>query len=86
MGIRIEEKIITYDSITCEAIDPSYLGIRKEEIEKYLSENPMPEDKMYTAGDLMHDLACSEGVYTFPKGIKEETIEYIEELLNDFIS
>ena len=36
MGIRIEEKIITYDSITCEAIDPSYLGIRKEEIEKYL--------------------------------------------------
>ena len=36
MGIRIEEKIITYDSITCEAIYPSYLGIRKEGIEKYL--------------------------------------------------
>jgi hypothetical protein len=85
MGIRIEEKIIAYDSITCGAIDPSYLGIKKEEIEKYLSENPMPKDGMYTAEDLIHDLTCSEGVYMLPKGIKEETIDYIEELLNDLI-
>ena len=45
----------------------------------------MPEDKLYTEEDLILDMTRSEGVYTLPEGIKEETIEYIEELLNKLV-
>jgi hypothetical protein len=85
MGIRIEKKIMAYESITCTAIDPSYLSLDEDTIRKYLRENLMPEDKLYTEEDLILDLTQSEGVYTLPEGIKEETIEYIEELLNKLV-
>jgi hypothetical protein len=85
MGIRIEKKIMAYESITCTAIDPSYLSLDEDTIRKYLRENLMPEDKLYTEEDLILDLTRSEGVYTLPEGIKEETIEYIEELLNKLV-
>jgi len=85
MAIRIEKKIIAYESITCTAIDPGYLGIDEDNIRNYLRENPMPEDELYTEEDLIMDLTRSEGVYTLPEGIKEETIEYIEDLLNKLV-
>jgi len=85
MGIRIEKKIMAYESITCTAIDPSYLSLDEDTVRKYLRENLMPEDKLYTEEDLILDLTQSEGVYTLPEGIKEETIEYIEELLNKLV-
>jgi len=77
--------LVVYESVTYEAINPQYLGITKEELEDYLKKHPMPKDPAYSEKDLMGDLLYSSGMYTLPEDIKEETIEYIEELLNTLV-
>jgi len=83
--IRIEEKLVAYDSMTYEAINPEYLGLTEEEIRKYMKKNPMPKDPTYTPEDLIQDLTNSSGMYTLPKTVRPETIEYVENLLNNLI-
>lgn len=85
MGIRIENKLIVFESVTMTAIEPTYLGIDKTEIRDYLKEHPMPEDPMYSADDLVNDITQSDGMYTLPEGTKPETLGYIEDLLNALI-
>jgi len=82
MAIRIQKKLIAFESITMSGIDPSFLGLEEEEIKEYLQKHKMPEDEFYSEEDLIGDLTNSEGIYTLPDGVKEETIDYIEELLN----
>ena len=83
--IRIENKLIAYDSVTMTAIEPQYLGITEKEIIEYMKDHPMPEDPLYCPQELIADLTGSEGMYILPAGIKEETIQYIEDLLNQLM-
>jgi len=83
--IRIEEKIVAFDSMTYDAINPEYLGITESEIREYMKEHPMPEDPEYTTEELIADLTMASGMYCLPPKIKAETIEYVEELLNALI-
>lgn len=83
--IRIEKRLVAYFSVTGEGFNPKYNRIPKEKIQNYLRENPMPEDPMYTPEYLMFDLTGSEGLYFLPDNVKQETIEYIEDLLNALI-
>lgn len=82
MGIRVEVKKIVYESTTCEAIDPQYLGITKEQVEKYLKENPMPDDPAYSKESMIGDVTNSSGIYTLPMDTKEETDDFIATMLN----
>ena len=76
--------MLAYDSITMVAIEPNYLQITKDELEEYMEEYPMPEDEKYSKKDFICDITqYSSGFYSLPDGIKEETVEYIEEVLND---
>lgn len=84
MGIRIEKKIVALESMTCCAIEPCYLGITEGEVIEYEKEHPFPKDDDYLFSDLLQDLH-SEGTWCFPSGIKEETVEWIEEMLNKLV-
>jgi len=85
MGIRIEKKLVVYESVTMEAINPKYLNISKEQILDYMEKHPMPEDPAYSKEDLILDLTESDGMYTLPDNIKQETIEYIRDMLNSIL-
>ena len=80
--IKIRRCWVAYEDTLSTAVDPEYLPITREDIENYIKEHPMPEDPEYTKEDLIYDLTASSGVYTLPDGIKQETADYIEELLN----
>ena len=80
--IKIRRCWVAYEDTLGTAVDPEYLPITREDIENYMKEYPMPEDPEYTKEDLIYDLTASSGVYTLPDGIKQETADYIEELLN----
>ena len=81
MGIRIEKKVIVYNSTDMLAIEPQYLGINETDLRKYLADNKFPEDPSYGYGDLVYDLLDSTGIWTLPNEIKQETCDYIVEAL-----
>ena len=83
--IRIESKLLAIDSVTMEPIYPQFAGITEDELRAYIKEHPMPEDPNYSPEDLIMDLTRSEGIYILPFNVKEETIDYVQELLNTLI-
>lgn len=85
MSIRIDRYWVVYETITMEAIDPAYLSITKADIKKYIKDNPMPKDKEYLEEDLITDLTNSSGTLILPDDIKEETRDYVAEMLNELI-
>ena len=85
MAIRIERKLVCYESVTMEAINPQFHNISKEKIIRYMKNNPMPNDPAYSKEDLILDLTQSQGMYTLPNNVRQETIEYIENLLNTIL-
>jgi len=80
--IKIRKCWMIYESVTMEGIDPSALRISEEDIRNYLRANPMPEDPAYSRDNLIHDLTRSSGTYTLPNDIRQETRDYIEDMLN----
>ena len=68
MGIRLERKWIIFGSVTCEAINPEYLGILEEDVLKYMEDSPMPDDPVYSKQDLIHDIChCFRQLYIYAK-------------------
>lgn len=85
MSIRIENKVVVYESVSMEAFNPEYNRIKAEKIKEYLKKHPMPEDPEYSSDDLIYDLAESSGMYTLPDGVKPETMEYVSDLLSELL-
>ena len=83
MGVKIRKVNVVIDS-NGFYIKPAKLDITKEKISEYVKEHPMPEDPEYSLDDLMTDLTEPDSfyaIYTLPD-IKEETQQYIEELID----
>ncbi|MEW6687323.1 MAG: hypothetical protein AB1393_14155 [Candidatus Edwardsbacteria bacterium] len=85
MSIKIGRFWVAYESVTMAALDPEYLCLCEDEIREYIAKRPMPEDPHYSAKDLVDDLTKSSGFYCVPDDTKEETKDYIEELLNELV-
>jgi len=85
MSIRFKEVTIAMETITSTAYDPEYNRVDREELDRYLKENPFPKDDAYSEEDLRSDLLHSSGAYTLPKGVQMETKAYIEDLLNELV-
>ena len=83
MGIRVDRFWVVYESIAMEAIDPEYLGIDKEDILKYMKENPMPKDPEYSPEDLIIDVTQSSGFLKLPDAMQPETRGYVAELIGE---
>jgi len=80
--IKVGRFWVVYESVTWETINPEFLGITREQIEEYMKEKPMPKDPNYSKEDLIGDITQSSGFLTIPENTKEETREYVAELLN----
>jgi len=83
--IRVDRFWVVYSSTTMEAVNPEHLSLTRKEIEEYMKDHPMPEDPEYGREDLIKDLTMSSGFYRLPDNTKEETQEYVAELLNALI-
>lgn len=83
--IRVDKFYVVYDTVTMEAVDPEYLSLTRKEIEEYMKDHPMPEDAAYSKEELIDDITKSSGFYCLPNDTKEETREYVAELLNALI-
>lgn len=86
--ISLSPRRIAIDTVTYEAIELQYTDITKEDVVRYMGENPPPiyayEVGKYTMDDFINDLHAS-GVYSIPLDAPQEMVEYIENLLNDLI-
>ena len=85
MGIRIGLQLMAYESTTMEALDPSYLGIKKEQVEDYIKEHPYPDDPAYSVENLIGDVTRASGFYSLPLDTKQETQDYIALMLNELV-
>lgn len=84
MGTKIRKINIVIDSNGYH-VRPGKLDITKAKILAYVKDFPMTEDSEYSLDDLVMDLAESSniyGIYTLPINIKEETMRYIETLID----
>ena len=82
--IQTKKVILAYDSVTGLAVEPIDLQITKDELMDYMKDYPMPRDVKYSQKDFIHDITQTlSDFYSFPEGIKKETVEYIEDVLND---
>ena len=82
MGIRIAKYLMAFHSFTCTGVEPEYMNWKPEDIEEYLKEHPMSDDPNYSKDDMINDLTDSSGTLTFPEDLKQETIDFLEELMN----
>lgn len=89
MSIHFEKfgggRWILWSSVNSNTIELEYLMIDEDDIREHLRENPMPTDGSYTEDDLIYDLTMASGAYTLPSGTKEETAEYVVELVNSLV-
>jgi len=85
MGIRVSDFKVVYESITMTAIDPQYLGITREQIEEYMKEHPYPDDPNYGVESMIGDVMQSSGFYCLPKDIRDDTAEWIADLIGELI-
>ncbi len=78
------------NSFTGNAFSPDDIEMSRGQIElwveEYLAEYPMPEDEAYSEDGLIEDMAYSCGEYTVDVEAKQETIDYILEMLNKLCS
>lgn len=83
-AFRIEKKLVAWESVSCEAVNPAHLGLKDGKVREYAEEHPFPQDPKYSFEDLLGDLH-SEGMWTFSEGIKRETLEWIALMLNALV-
>ena len=82
---EIKKLYIVLENTTWNTLDPEYAIVNEEVLNAYLKENPMPKDPEYSEEDLKNDLLHSSGALTFPLSLRKETIEYIQDLLNEIV-
>lgn len=73
-----------FDSMSCRFVEPMYLLISDKQLTDYLKKNPFPEDSVYSVQDLMMDMKTT-GSWMLPKDIKEETGNFIAEMVQELI-
>ena len=84
MGIRIEKKLVVFESVSMAAIEPNCVFTNKEEVRKYIKEHPFPETEFYATKDLIGDTQ-SEGMWTLMEEVTEEQQNYIEDMVAYFL-
>ena len=81
MGVRIEKKLVVYDSIMGLGVAPDFA---KERLRQYIAGHPFPSDLAYNETDLLIDGSSSD-VWFLPNGTSEAVQEWIIQMLNDLL-
>ena len=84
MGIRIEKKIVVYESVSGVTIEPEYVFTDEDEVKEYLKKHTFPGTEHYTEEDLLADTQSS-GAWWLPDEITEEQERYIAEMTYHFL-
>jgi len=84
--IRIRNKLVVFESITMNSINPEDFRPYNKWLKKYINKKPFPKDNNYSCNDMIYDLCQSTGMLTLPDNINKETLTYMEDLLNELIS
>ncbi len=81
--IKIEKKLIVWESVTCKGIEPYYLGIDVEDVDSYAEKFPFPYSQVYSLEDLKNDLQ-TDSLWTLPIEMEAEpeVLNWIENFLN----
>lgn len=83
MGIWFVRKCGIFDSINNIFLEPGHLGIDPKKVKAYIKKHPMPKDDCYSEEDLLMDLKSTSS-WTLPDGIKDDTGNWIAELMDTF--
>ncbi len=84
MGIRIEKKLVVFETVSMAAIEPSGIFTKKEEVLEYIKEHPFPETEFYGTQDLIGDTQSGE-MWTLMEEVTEEQQNYIEDMVAYFL-
>ena len=94
MSIQIQKYYVVLHSSTGQSVEPEYMGWQPEHIEEYLKDHPMPQDENYSKEDMINDLTNTSkedmindltnttGALTLSLDLKQETIDYLYDLMN----
>ena len=82
MSVLIERMWIAWETVSSTVIYPEAHFGKREEIEEYMKEHPMPKDPAYSSEDLILDLTETSCFYSLSDDLKSETRDYIEDLLS----
>ncbi len=78
------------NSYSGDAFNFNHIGMSKGRtilwVKEYLREHPMPKDDAYREDELIDDLAYPAKMYAVDVRAKQETIDYILEMLNELCS
>lgn len=83
MSVRIEKKLIAYESVSCKGIEGGLFF--KPEVLEYLHAHPFPRNDIYSFEDMVIDLCDTDGLLTFHADMPENVIEYIRGLMQELI-
>ena len=84
MGIRVERKLVVFESITGVGIEPEYTGITPGQLRAYMIGNPVPIDSEYSKEDILADIRSS-GVWFLPDKTSEAVQDWIAQMLSDLL-
>ena len=76
---------IIYNTGTGYVIDLEYAIFDEEKVEKYLEDNPMPQDMHYSSEQLKKDLNSIGKSFILSKDVGLATAEYIANLVNELM-
>lgn len=87
MGFKFEKfgdnGLVLWNNTTESSVNAEDLDISEDKLREYLKENPMPKEDNYFENDLIHDLTNSTGAFLIPDELHIETIEFIEDLIDN---
>ena len=83
MSVRAMKAWVFLQSCTGIGFNPEYGGISAGKIRAYIKEHSMPKDPEVTKQDLIQDISNSSGLYTLSADAKEETADYVADMLNE---
>lgn len=82
MGVSIK-KINTVVDSNGYLVRPGRLCITEEKILEYIKDHPVPEDPEYNLDGLITGLTDPPTWFIFLPDVKEETMRYIEKLIDE---
>jgi len=81
---KVDNSYRIWDNTTCIFVNPACYAFSTDEIEKYIENNPFPEDPCYSSSDLIFDLTNSDGALIILCRW-ESTAWYVAELISYLI-
>ncbi len=82
---RLGRHFAVWSGFNSSFMDYDDLGFSRDSIENYIKEHPFPKDKHYSEEEVVDDFTSADGSVTMSCE-KEETADWVVEMINKFIT